>query len=102
MTDTTQTPPALPPAAWPGPSAEPAQNQWWRPPMRDVLAIVSTLIFVGAYAGKFYLATHKVAVPDGLAASMGQFDGLAMAQWAGVMGYFYGVTKSATSPGGAK
>lgn len=79
-----------------GPAAPaPALNPWWRPPMRDVLAILSTVIFVGAFAATFTVILKGVMLDTGAAQGLGQFQGTAITQWVGVMGWYFGSSKSA-------
>jgi hypothetical protein len=70
-------------------------NPWWRPPMRDVLAILSSLIFVGAFAATFAAVLAGVKLDPGAAQGLGQFQGAAITQWVGVMGWYFGSAKPA-------
>jgi hypothetical protein len=78
--------------------ATPPGNPWWRPPMRDVLATLSTMIFAGAMVGRYTLAVRGVHLDSGTAEGVGQFDGAAIAQWVGVMGWYFGSSKSSVPP----
>ena len=89
MSDTTGLP-----AEGVGAAAPSIPNPWWRPPMRDVLAVLSTLIFVGAFAATFEIILSGAKLDTGAAQGLGQFQGTAITQWVGVMGWYFGSSKS--------
>lgn len=97
MTDDASPAPARE-AAPPDPADRPLAP--WVPPMRDVMAIVCTLIFVGAYGAKLALIWWKVDVSDGMAAGIGQFDGAALTQWVGVMAWYFATPRPPNAPKG--
>jgi hypothetical protein len=57
--------------------------------MRDLLAVASTLIFFSAF-----LIPWFVALPDKVSQTLGQYHGAIILQWGGVMGYYFGTSKS--------
>lgn len=65
--------------------------------MRDVLAITSTLIFVGAFAATFAVVLSGHALDAGAAQGLGQFQGTAITQWVGVMGWYFGSSRDSAA-----
>lgn len=84
MTDMTQTPPAAPAKVAP----------WWWPQMRDVLAILSTLLLAGAFASLFATAVLGQKIDPAIGQALGQFTGAIILQWGGVMSYYFATSKS--------
>lgn len=85
MTDTPPVP-ALPAAARPKGWADlPA------PTTRDVLAVLSTLLFAAACA-----APWVFGIPEGAEQYIGQMQGAIIVQWASVMGWYFGSSKSSS------
>ena len=55
---------------------------------RDVLAVMSTLLFVAAY-----FAPWVWGIPKDASTYLGQFQGAVIVQWAGIMGWYFGSSK---------
>lgn len=81
-----------PAPARPEPAPAPAPDDRQRMEMRTILAVGSTLIFIAAYAAKYVLVWYGKDISQAMASALGQFDGAALVQWAGVMGYYYGTS----------
>lgn len=67
--------------------AEPikAVAPWWWPSMRDILAVLSTLIFAAAYVAPML---NKAVTPDP------DLKGAIILQWGLVMGWYFGSSKA--------
>jgi hypothetical protein len=75
--------------AFPTPTPAPA-NPWYRPPMRDVLAVISTaLISIAFLAPLFRSSTAAPLDPD--------LKGAVLIQWGFVMGYYFGTSKTSVA-----
>lgn len=75
--------------AFPAPAPPPA-NAWWRPPMRDVLAVISTMLIAIAFlAPLFRSSTAAPLDPD--------LKGAILLQWGLVMGYYFGTSKTSVA-----
>ena len=72
----------------PAPAAARPRLGW--PETRDVIATVSTLGFLGAYAAPWF-----AAIPHGADNYVGQMQGALITQWAGIMSWYFGSSKSA-------
>lgn len=96
MTDTSGPTADAAPAAAPSkpargrPAPPPVANAWWRPPMRDVLAVASTGMIAFAFVAPIILKAGSTLDPD--------LKGAVLLQWGAVMGYYFGTMQAKPAP----
>lgn len=73
-------------------TSAPYSNPWWRPAMRDVLAVLSTTLVAMAYLLPWFATGPRLA---GALQQVGQLNGAILLQWGVVMGYYFGTSKGA-------
>lgn len=66
----------------------PAANAWWRPPMRDVLAVASTALIAAAFLAPMF--------KPGVVLDQ-EIKGAILLQWGLVMGYYFGTSKTSVA-----
>lgn len=63
---------------------------WWWPRMRDILAWLSTIIFAGSYVIPLIVGKTDPQILQ----MLNQYQGAIILQWGGMMGYYFGTSKS--------
>ena len=68
-------------------------SPWWWPRMRDILAWLSTIIFGGSYI----IPLLHPKIDQQILQSLNDYQGAIILQWGGMMGYYFGTSKSSAT-----